>query len=94
MAMSLIDDLPEYQKKYLHPDFIESEQAYWSMRDQLARQYQGQWVAIYKGQVVASGELFNVMDEVGKHDCHAYITKVGEENIEFKVRRQLMKNVF
>lgn len=81
--------LPEEQKKRLHPDFVKDEQQYWRMRDQLLRQYRGQWVAIHQGQVVAVGQdIFAITDQVGKLGCRAYIAKVGEEDkVVFQVRQ-------
>lgn len=89
MTKILTRNLPEEQKKRLHPDFIKNEQKYWHMRDQLLKQYQGKWVAIHQGQVVAvSQDLFDITDQVGQLGCHAYIAKVGEEDqVVFQVRR-------
>jgi len=83
-------NLPSTHKKHLHQDFLENERDYWEVRDRLMREYQGQWVAIHGGQVVASGnDLFDVTDEVGKLGCHAYIARVGEEDsLVFTVRRR------
>ena len=77
-------------REYLHQDFLENERDYWKMRDELMREYQGQWVAIHRGKVIASDDdLFDVTDEVGKLGCHAYIARVGdEESIVFTVRRR------
>jgi uncharacterized protein (DUF433 family) len=73
--------LPDEQRKRLHPDFLKNEQQYWQMRDQLLLKYGGQWVAFHQGQVVAVGQdLFDITDQVGQLDCHAYIAKVGEED--------------
>lgn len=83
-------NLPPAQKKRLHEDFIENERLYWRMREQLLKQYEGQWVAIEGGKVVASGDnLFDVTDEVGRLGCHAYIARVGQEDsIVFTIRRR------
>jgi hypothetical protein len=82
--------LPEVQKKRLHPDFVKNEQQYWRMRGELLKQYQGKWVAIHQGRVVAvSQDIFNITDQVGELGCHAYIAKVGEEDkVVFQVRRK------
>jgi len=76
-------------KKYLHEDFLANEKHYWRMREELLRKYRGQWVAIHKGIVVASSEdVWKITEAVGKLGCHAYIAKVGEEDLAFKVRRR------
>ncbi len=81
--------LPEAYKKYLHEDFLANEEHYWRIRKKLLSQYRGCWVAIHKGQVVASSkDVWEITDAVGKLGFHAYIAKVGEEDIVFKVRRQ------
>jgi len=87
-------NLPLTYKKHLHQDFLENESDYWKMRDQLMQKYQGQWVAIHSGQVVASGnDLFDVTDEVGKLGCHAYIAQVGEEDsLVFTIRHIVQRS--
>jgi hypothetical protein len=47
-------------------------------------------VAIEGGKVVASGDdLFDVTDKVGRLGCHAYITRVGQEDsLIFTIRRR------
>jgi len=80
--------LSEEYKKYLHEDFLANEEYYWRMREKLLDQYQGCWVAIHRGQVVAtSKDVWQITETVGNLGCHAYIAKVGEEDIVFKVRR-------
>ena len=83
-------NLPLTHRKYLHQDFLENERDYWKMRDRLVREYQGQWVAVHGGKVMASSDdLFDVTDEVGKLGCHAYIARVGEEqSLVFTIRRR------
>ena len=83
-------NLPLTHRKYLHQDFLENERDYWKMRDRLVQEYQGQWVAVHGGKVMASSnDLFDVTDEVGKLGCHAYIARVGEEqSLVFTIRRR------
>ncbi|MCX8103320.1 MAG: DUF5678 domain-containing protein [Candidatus Bipolaricaulota bacterium] len=90
MSRILTTNLPEEQKKRLHPDFVQNERDYWRMRERLIQHYQGQWVAVDQGQVVAVGhDIFDVTEQVGKLGCHAYIAKVGEEDtVVFHVRRR------
>jgi len=78
--------MPKEYKKYLHEDFLANEQHYWRMREELLK---GQWVAVHRGIVVASSkDVWEITETVGKLGCHAYIAKVGEEDLTFKVRRR------
>lgn len=80
--------LSEEYKKYLHEDFLANEEHYWRVREKLLNQYRGWWIAIHRGQVVASSkDVWEITEAVGKLGCHAYIAKVGEEDVVFKVRR-------
>lgn len=90
MSQNNTQNLPKFQKKYLHKDFVENERDYWNMRGNLLKSYNGKWIAVHNGNVVAvSDDLFNITDEVGRLNCRAYIAKVGEEDsIVFKVRRR------
>jgi len=90
MPQLLTQNLSVTEKKRLHKDFVENEGIYWRIREQLLKQYAGQWVALHDARVVASGnDLFDVTDEVGKLGCHAYIARVGEEdNLVFTIRRR------
>jgi len=83
------DAVPDELQGYLNDDFRENETFYWKTRASLIKKYRGRWIAIHKGKVITAGEdIFNVMQQVGKQKCHAYITKVGNENqIVFKNRR-------
>jgi hypothetical protein len=82
MPKPLTQSLPATQKEHLHKDFIENERTYWRMREQLLKQYAGQWVAIHGRKVVASGnDLLDVTDEVGKLGCHAYIARVDRKSV-------------
>jgi len=88
MQTALTKGLSEEYKKYLHEDFLANEEHYWRVREKLLKEYKGWWVAIHKGQVVASTkDVWEITEAVGKLGCHAYIAKVGEEDIVFKVRR-------
>jgi hypothetical protein len=83
-------NLPPVQKKHLHKDFLQNERDYWQMRERLMQEYPGRWLAIHQGKVVASGDdLMNVIDQVGKLGCHAYIAQVGQEDsLVFTIRRR------
>jgi hypothetical protein len=77
------------QQQRLHPDFLANEQAYLQMRNSLLGQYQGQWVAVHSGQVIAAGpKLMDVMDSASLGGGHPYIALVGAEDaLVFRVRR-------
>jgi len=88
MKKLLSNELPQELRELLHPDFIANEKEYWNVREILMKEYFGKWLAFHKGKVVAvSDRIFDVTKAVGKYGCYAFITKVGEEDLEFKVRR-------
>ena len=88
MKKLLSNELPQELMELLHPDFITNEKEYWNAREILMKEYPGRWLAFHKGKVIAvSDNIFEVTKVVGKIGCHAFITKVGEEDLEFKVRR-------
>ncbi len=82
-------NLPQDQQKQLHPDFLANEQAYLHMRINLLVQYQGQWVAVHGGKVIAaSPRLMEVMEAASTFCGHPYIALVGAEDaVVFRVRR-------
>ena len=81
--------VPKELQGYIHEDFRKNEAFYWKTRNKLLKQYRGKWIAVHNGEVIVVGDdIFQVMQEVGKRNCHAYITKVGaEDKIVFKRRR-------
>jgi len=81
-------NLPEAQRRQVHPGFVAKEQAYLQMRDTLLAEYRGQWVAVERGKVVAAGrDLMDVM-EMASAGGHTYIALVGAEDaVVFRVRR-------
>src|SRR2546421_300874 len=46
---SLADGLPPEIARQIHPDWRKNEAAYWAVRDQLLKQYQGQWIGFADG---------------------------------------------
>src|SRR4051794_41125436 len=52
---SLADALPPEIVAQIHPDWRANEAAYWSARERLLPQYQGQWIGFADGVVIASG---------------------------------------
>ena len=81
-------NLPPEQRQRLHPDFLANEQAYWQLRDSLLPVYQGQWVAIQDGNVIAAAaDVLAVTDAAATVGGHPYIALVGaEDDVVFRVR--------
>src|SRR5438874_13228203 len=52
---NIADQLPPDIAGQIHPDRRKNEVDYWSVRDQLLAQYQGQWIGFADGKVIASG---------------------------------------
>ena len=84
-------NLPEAQRRRLHADFLANEQAYLQMRDVLLRRYDGQWVAVHGGKVIAAGaSVLQVTEEAAVIDGHPYVARVGgEDSTIFRIRRQV-----
>ncbi len=84
----LTDGLPQREKAYLPPDFLENEESYWRVRQTLLPRYQGKWVAVKVGQVVAEADgVFDILDSANKMGGHPYIARVGFEDRQFVIRR-------
>lgn len=85
---SLIDKLPEKQKKHLDKDFLENDKSYWEVRDRLLQSYPGKWVAVRDGKVVAQADnVFDILDRAEEAGGYPYIARVGYEEMEFTIRR-------
>ncbi len=82
-------NLPQDQRRLVHPDFLADEQAYLDMRPHLLTQFPGQWVAIKGGHVIAAGpSLLEIMEKAAAAGGHPYIALVGaEDSVVFRVRR-------
>jgi uncharacterized protein DUF5678 len=82
-------NLSSDQQQRLHPDFLANEQAYLQMRDSLLGTYQGQWVAVHDGKVIAAGsKLLEVIEQAAASGGHPYVALVGAEDaVVFRVRR-------
>src|SRR5438874_11453060 len=66
------------------------ERSYWQQRDELLKQYEGQWVAIVGGQVVAVGDSSGaVIREAYKKtgSTAGYVARVGNEQASYRIRR-------
>lgn len=89
MFLNQTSNLPAEQRQRLHPDFLANEQAYLGMRDSLLPQYQGQWVAVHNGHVIAADtNLLAVTEAAAATGGHPYIALVGgEDSVQFRVRR-------
>ena len=90
MLQTQTSNLPQDQQQRLHPDFLANEQAYLHMRPSLLAQYQGQWVAVQDGKVIAAGSnLMEIMDMASTGSGHPYIALVGAEDavVFARVRR-------
>jgi hypothetical protein len=76
------------QQQRLHGDFLANEQAYLHLREGLLPQYQGQWVAVHEGKVIAAGpDLLKVTEAAAAVGGHPYIARVGAEaDVVFRVR--------
>jgi len=86
---SLADALPPEIAQQIHPDWRKNEAAYWSMRDQLLSQYQGQWIAFADGAVIAAAptplEVFLAVQQSGRHP---FVIRVGHEDEPwYRIRR-------
>ena len=85
---SLADGLPAEIARQVHPDWRKNEAAYWTVRDQLLGQYQGQWIGFANGAVVASGTRpVMVLHAARQAAEHPYIICVGREDEPYRMRR-------
>jgi hypothetical protein len=88
MMKSLADGLPPEIARQVHPDWRKNEAAYWAVRDQLLKQYQGQWVGFADGAVVASGTRPVVVLHAARQVAeHPYLICVGREDEPYSIRR-------
>ncbi len=70
--------------------FKREKQAYWAMRDNLLKDYDGLWVAIVNGQVVTSGKNrgrvgYEAYLKTGSEVC--YCAQVGFEDRVLQIRQ-------
>ncbi|MBI1831482.1 MAG: hypothetical protein HYR84_08535 [Planctomycetes bacterium] len=84
----IADQLPPDIAAQIHPDRRKNEEAYWTVRDQLLQQYEGQWIGFADGQVVASGAspvtVFHAAEATGRHP---FFICVGKEEAPCRIRR-------
>jgi hypothetical protein len=85
---SLAEGLPPELARHVHPDWYKNEKRYWSARDGLLDEYDGQWVAFADGEVIASSkspvEVFTAAHLSGKHP---FVICVGHEGEPSRIRR-------
>jgi hypothetical protein len=85
---SLADALPPEIAQQIDPKWRENEAAYWTVRDQLVRQYQGQWIGFADGAVIVSGTspvaVFHAAEATGRSP---FVTCVGREHEPTRMRR-------
>lgn len=85
---SLADALPPEIARQIDPAWRKNEAAYWSVRDLLLGQHQGQWIGFADGAVIASGTspvaVFHAAEASGRHP---FVTCVGREDEPCRMRR-------
>jgi hypothetical protein len=86
---SLADGLPPEIARQVHPDWRHNEAAYWTVRDQLLAQYQGQWIAFADGAVLAAASTpLDVFLSVQQSGRHPFVIRVGcEDQPWYRIRR-------
>jgi predicted aspartyl protease len=70
--------------------FEQEERAYWQQRDELVKQYRGQWVAIVGGQVVAVGDHSGEVIRQAHQKTGSrvgYVAHVGYEDVVYRIRQ-------
>jgi hypothetical protein len=84
---SLADGLPPEIEQQVHPEWRRNEAAYWATRDQLFRQYQGQWIGFADGVVIASGTRPVVVFQTARRAAeHPFVICVGHEEVPYRMR--------
>jgi hypothetical protein len=85
---SIVDQLPPEIARQILPDRRRNETEYWAVRDELMKQYEGQWIGFAGGQVVASGSspvaVFHAAEASGRHP---FFICVGREDQPCRIRR-------
>lgn len=85
---SIADQLPPEIARQLHPDRRKNELDYWTVRDTLLEQYQGQWIGFADGKVIASGSRpVTVLHEAESSGRHPFFICVGREDEPCRIRR-------
>ena len=85
---SIADELPPEIATQIHPDWRRNEAAYWTVRDELLSQYQGQWIGFADESVIASGaSAVEVLHNAQHSGRHPFVICVGREREPCRVRR-------
>ena len=86
----ILDRLPSEVAQRIHPNWKKNERSYWARRENLRRQYEGQWIAFADGTVIASGsspvQVLHVAQRTGRHP---FVTCVGREDTPQRMRRSV-----
>jgi hypothetical protein len=86
---SLADGLPPEIAQQIHPDWRNNEVSYWSKRDALLGQYEGQWIGFADGAaVVAASTPLEVFLAFQNSERHPFVIRVGHEGEPwYRIRR-------
>ncbi len=85
---NIADQLPPEIARQIHPDRRKNEAAYWTVRDQLVKKYQGQWIGFAEDRVIASGTSpVTVFHEAEATGLHPFLICVGREKQPCRIRR-------
>ena len=86
---SLADGLPPEIARQIHPNWRTNEAAYWTVRDQILTQYQGQWIGFADGAVVvAASTPLDVFLAINTSEAHPFVIRVGHEGQPwYRIRR-------
>lgn len=85
---SLADALPPEIARQIHPDWRTNEAMYWTVRDQLLSQYQGQWIGFADGGVIVAAAPLSVFLAIQQSERHPFVIRVGHEREPwYRIRR-------
>ena len=87
---SLVEGLPPEIADQISPVWRKNETDYWSQREDLKPQYDGQWVAFVDGKVAVSGTSpVEVLHRAREISQHPFVTCVGREDKPCRMRRSV-----
>lgn len=85
---NLAERLPPDIARQIDPGWRKNETDYWAVRDQLFKQYAGQWIGYADGRVVAAGSspvaVFHAAEAAAPNP---FVTCVGHEDEPCRMRR-------
>ena len=86
----ILNRLPPEVADRVHPDWKRNEKSYWSRRESLRREYEGQWIGFADDSVVASGDSpVRVLHAAQRTGRHPFVTCVGREDTPQRMRRSV-----